>query len=165
MVRAFLLLGSNMGERATYLENARFRISLLVGKLFSASSIYETAAWGKEDQPAFLNQVVGIETALAPRILLETLLAIEDSLGRTRTEKWAARTIDLDILFYGNQIVEEPGLVIPHPAFAQRKFALVPMAAVAPSFIHPVLKKSVEVLLVECNDSLDVVAWSREVGQ
>lgn len=163
MVRAFVLLGSNEGERATYLENARFRISQLAGKLFAASSIYETAAWGKEDQASFLNQVVGIETSLSPRLLLETLLAIEDSLGRTRTEKWAARTIDLDILFYGDQVVEEPGLVIPHPAIEQRRFTLVPLAEVAPVFIHPVLKKSMKELLVECNDPLEVVEWNKEV--
>ena len=163
MVRAFVLLGSNEGERATYLEKARLRISQLAGKLFAASSIYETAAWGKEDQASFLNQVVGIETSLSPRLLLETLLAIEDSLGRTRTKKWAARTIDLDILFYGDQVVEEPGLVIPHPAIEQRRFTLVPLAEVAPVFIHPVLKKSMKELLVECNDPLEVVEWNKEV--
>lgn len=163
MVRAFVLLGSNEGERATYLENARLRISQLAGKLSAASSIYETAAWGKEDQASFLNQVVGIETSLSPGLLLETLLAIEDSLGRTRTEKWAPRTIDLDILFYGDQVVEEPGLVIPHPAIEQRRFTLVPLAEVAPVFIHPVLKKSMKELLVECNDPLEVVEWNKEV--
>ncbi len=163
MVRSFLLLGSNKDKRDRYIENARFRISLLAGKLFTASSIYETAAWGKEDQAPFLNQVVGIETSLAPRLFLETLLAIETSLGRTRAEKWATRTIDLDILFYADQIVKEPGLVIPHPAIAQRRFTLVPLAAIAPSLIHPVLKKSMEELLVECNDPLEVVEWNKEV--
>ncbi len=163
MVRSFVLLGSNKGDRDTYLENARFRISLLAGKLFTASSIYETAAWGKEDQAPFLNQVVGIETSLAPGLLLETLLAIETSLGRTRTEKWATRTIDLDILFYGDQVVDEPGVFIPHPAIEQRRFTLVPLAEVAPAFIHPVLKKSMEELLVECNDPLEVVEWNKEV--
>lgn len=161
MVRSFVLLGSNKCERDTYLENARVRISLLAGKLFTASSIYETSAWGKEDQAPFLNQVVGIETSLAPGLLLETLLAIETSLGRTRTEKWATRTIDLDILFFGDQVVEEPGVVIPHPAIKQRRFTLVPLAEVAPAFIHPVLKKSMELLLVECSDQLEVVRWNK----
>ena len=162
MVRAYLLLGSNEVDRANYLENARFRISLLAGKLTAASSVYETAAWGKTDQGPFLNQVVAVDTELGPELLMQTLFAIENSLGRKRTvEKWAPRTIDIDLLFYGDEIIETPALTVPHPEIAARKFALVPLAEVANGLVHPVLKKKMAELLTECTDELAVEKMSR----
>ena len=156
MVTVFLLLGSNLGDRSDYLEKARLQIGLQAGKLLIFSSIYETAAWGDIPQRPFLNQVVCIETFLAPEQLLKITQAIESSLGRVRSEKWAARTLDIDILFYGSEIIETPDLVIPHPAIQQRRFTLVPLIEVAPGFVHPVLNKTSEVLLSECNDTLAV---------
>ena len=156
MARTYLLLGSNEGDRENLLENARFRISLLVGKSVTTSGLYETAPWGKEDQPSFLNQVMITETPLDPDLLLTTLLAIEKSLGRVRNEKWGPRTIDLDILFYGDQIVQKENLTIPHPAIAERRFTLVPLADIAPDFVHPVSMKTMKQMLDECGDQHEV---------
>ena len=156
MAQALLLLGSNDGDRKNYLENARFRISVLTGKLTTSSSIYETAPWGKEDQPPFLNQVVALETTLAPNLLLAALQAIEMSLGRISSPKWTTRTIDIDILFYDHQIIDALNLTVPHPAITQRRFTLVPLSEIAPNFIHPTLKKTIATLLLECTDTLPV---------
>jgi 2-amino-4-hydroxy-6-hydroxymethyldihydropteridine diphosphokinase len=155
MVRAFLLLGSNQGDRKSYLEKSRQEIST-AGTVLQVSSIYQTAAWGKEDQPSFLNQVVEIETDLSPKELLIKMLAIESSLGRVRDEKWGSRIIDIDILFYGSQIVKTPQLTIPHPRIAERRFVLVPMAEVDGGFVHPILRKNIKTLLDVCKDKLDV---------
>ncbi|CAN5223171.1 2-amino-4-hydroxy-6-hydroxymethyldihydropteridinediphosphokinase [soil metagenome] len=156
MIRVFLLLGSNEGNRKGYLEKARFEIGLQGGLCFITSSIYQTAAWGKEDQAAFLNQVIGIETELRAEDLLKTLLNIEAKIGRTRTEKWGSRIIDIDILFYGNKIIKTGDLVVPHPRIQERRFTLVPLSDVAPDLIHPVLQKNVSQLLEECSDELEV---------
>ena len=156
MVTAFLLLGSNVGDREGYLEKARRQIRQHAGKLAMVSSIYETVSWGQLSQPLFLNQVAGIETGLLPKQLLTIVQQIETSLGRHRAEKWAPRTLDIDILFYGNQIVETPELIVPHPAIAQRKFTLIPLAEVAPGFVHPLLHRTIVELLSECVDPLAV---------
>ncbi len=156
MIRAFLLLGSNVGERKNFLENARMRIHLLAGTVVKSSAVYETAAWGKTDQPAFLNQVVAIDTALSADLLLVTLLAIENSLGRIRDQRWAPRTIDIDILLYGTEVINQPDLIIPHPALSERKFALIPLAELIPDVIHPLTGKTIATMLEECTDVLGV---------
>ncbi len=156
MIRAFLLLGSNAGERKNFLENARMRIHVLTGMVVKSSAVYETAAWGKTDQPAFLNQVVAIDTALSPDLLLVTLLAIENSLGRKRDEKWGPRTIDIDILLFGDQVIKQSNLIIPHPAMPERKFALMPLAELIPDVVHPVTGKTIAAMLSECTDPLSV---------
>jgi 2-amino-4-hydroxy-6-hydroxymethyldihydropteridine diphosphokinase len=156
MVRAFLLLGSNQGDREGYLEKACHEIGLKAGTVTGKSSRYQTAAWGKEDQPAFINQVLVMETNLSPVELLKAVLKIESDLGRKRSEKWGSRTIDIDILFYGDQIIETSELTIPHPRIAERRFTLVPMVEVDGEFVHPVLGKSMRLLLVECDDMLTV---------
>lgn len=154
---AYLLLGSNLGEREKYLENALKSITQKVGRVFAISATYETAAWGKTDQPSFLNLAVGIETHLTAFKLLETVLNIESSLGRIRHEKWGARLIDIDIIFYGDEIVNEgDALIIPHPEMHRRKFVLEPLNEIAANFKHPVLKKSVSEILTTLTDSLTV---------
>jgi len=127
------------------------------GKVTAKSSIYETAAWGKADQPSFLNQVVEINTKLLPDQLLSVTQAIETGLGRKRKERWGPRIIDIDILFYGDHIINLPDLIIPHPAIAERRFTLVPMNEIAPMWIHPLSGATMEQLLARCEDSLEVV--------
>ncbi|MBL0308542.1 MAG: 2-amino-4-hydroxy-6-hydroxymethyldihydropteridine diphosphokinase [Bacteroidetes bacterium] len=156
MATAYLLLGSNQGDRQSNIAKA---ISLIkeAGILVNqASALYQTAAWGKEDQPDFLNKAIQITTTLAPPDLLIELKRIEKQVGRKPTEKWGARVIDIDILFYEAQIIETTELVIPHPYIQERRFTLLPLAEIAPAFIHPVFHKSIEQLLKECPDSLEV---------
>lgn len=154
--QVFLLLGSNLGDRLANLRNAIQEIENRAGEVLKKSAIYQTAAWGKIDQPDFYNQVIQVHTDLSSYSLLEVILLIEKEMGRVRTEKWAARVIDIDVLYYGNQIMNTYDLVIPHPAIANRRFTLEPLAEVAPNFVHPVLQKSNAVLLLECRDVLKV---------
>ncbi|MBX3256896.1 MAG: 2-amino-4-hydroxy-6-hydroxymethyldihydropteridine diphosphokinase [Chitinophagaceae bacterium] len=156
MNKAYLLIGGNTGNRFANLENAVNHIKKECGKQLLISHIYETAAWGKRDQAAFLNQALLIETSLTPTQLLHAVLAIEAKMGRHRQEKYGPRIIDIDILFYNNAIINEPFLIIPHPALPQRRFALEPLGEIAPGYIHPVLKKSIKLLLEECPDPLEV---------
>jgi 2-amino-4-hydroxy-6-hydroxymethyldihydropteridine diphosphokinase len=154
--RIFLLLGTNLGDRRTNLKKALEEIERSVGAVLMMSSIYQTAAWGKLDQPDFYNQVVEVKTSLSGVELLETILSIESKLGRERKEKWGERLIDIDVLLMGDYIIQTERLVIPHPQLANRKFTLIPFAEIAPNVIHPVLQKRIEELLIECKDSLPV---------
>jgi 2-amino-4-hydroxy-6-hydroxymethyldihydropteridine diphosphokinase len=144
---AYLSTGSNMGNRAEMLEKANVLLEKKAGRLLALSKVVETPAWGKTDQPDFLNQVVKLETSLSPQELLNLNLGIEKQLGRNRVEKWGPRSIDIDILFYDNEIIDEPGLQIPHPWMHERLFVLEPMCEIAPDFVHPVLNKTIAVLL------------------
>lgn len=120
------------------------------------SSVYETAAWGYTDQPAFYNQVIVLQTTLSATELLSCILDIEKKCGRIRKEKMGPRTVDIDILLFNNEIIHEETLTVPHPALAQRRFALVPLNEVAPDYIHPVLKKTISAMLKDCHDELFV---------
>ena len=153
---AYLLLGSNLGKREEILENAVNSIKKTIGNVSKNSSIYETLAWGIEDQPAFLNQVIKIETTINPHQLLTAINKIEKELGRIRHEKWGERLIDIDILYYDDSVLDTQPLTIPHPEIANRKFTLVPLAEIAPEFFHPVLAKTQTELLKECKDGLEV---------
>ena len=143
-----------MGDRKMNLVRARNLIGEKCGELENISSIYETAAWGKIDQPMFLNQCIQINTPLKPIPLLQQILEIEKHLGRTRHEKYGPRIIDIDILFYNDEIYNDSLLTVPHPALQYRRFALKPMNEIAPDFVHPVLKKTIAKLLEECPDDL-----------
>ena len=156
MHKAYLLLGTNLGNRFCYLQLAQQQIQALCGRVYSQSSIYETAAWGLTNQPSFYNQVLVIETFLLPEILMQTLLSIEEKLGRVRTIKLGPRTIDIDILLIGELTNNSNLLQLPHPALPQRKFALFPLAEVAPNLVHPVKKMTIAQLLQACTDTLDV---------
>lgn len=156
MNKAYLLIGGNTGNRCKNLENAVKHIEKACGQLLSVSHVYETAAWGKTDQEPFLNQALLITTSLSAEQLLQTVLSIENKMGRLRKERYGPRIIDIDILFYNNTVINEPALTIPHPALPQRRFALEPLNEIAAGYIHPVLKKSVQVLLDECPDPLEV---------
>jgi 2-amino-4-hydroxy-6-hydroxymethyldihydropteridine diphosphokinase len=156
MNTAYLLIGGNLGDRAAYLALAVQHISALCGFVTSTSSIYETAAWGNTNQPAFYNQAIKLDTALSPEALLQALLAIELDMGRVREEKYGPRTIDLDILMINNIVVDTPMLTIPHPQLHNRRFALLPLNEIAPALHHPVLDKTIHELLLNCPDTLDV---------
>jgi 2-amino-4-hydroxy-6-hydroxymethyldihydropteridine diphosphokinase len=154
---AIILLGSNLGDRSSNLDKARRFIGREIGKIVTASSIYETAPWGKTDQPHFLNQVIEIECPFAPHELLHSLKAIEQRLGRTSSEKWGSRVLDLDILFYSSELIKEDNLTIPHPEITNRKFVLIPLNEIIPDFIHPKHNKTIRELLHECSDQLEVI--------
>ncbi|MFD1871818.1 2-amino-4-hydroxy-6-hydroxymethyldihydropteridine diphosphokinase [Hymenobacter bucti] len=156
-VLAYLLLGGNLGDRAAHLQQARQNLAAAAGEIVAASAYYETAAWGREDQPAFLNQALAVRTALPAAALLAACLATEQLAGRERQQHWGARTLDVDILFYGAEIIATPTLVVPHPALPARRFALVPLAEIAPQLVHPQLHQTVAELLASCPDPLAVV--------
>lgn len=152
----YFLLGSNLGDRQTYIREAIQRIGRHFGPPVTESSIYVSAPWGLAGQPDFLNQVIAVKTELSPHEGLSIIKEIEQDLGRTRSEKWGARTIDIDILFWGNEIMNEPALEIPHPGISRRRFTLVPLNEVAATLVHPAVHKTIAQLLAECEDSLPV---------
>ena len=152
----YLLLGSNLGDRRKKLSDAGELINKQAGEIIKYSGVYETAAWGKTSQPAFLNQVIEISSQLTPGQLMSTIHLIENKLGRVRREKWGERIIDIDVLYFGNTILNDQHLTIPHPEIASRRFTLVPLVEIAPDFIHPLLLKSNSALLEECKDELTV---------
>jgi 2-amino-4-hydroxy-6-hydroxymethyldihydropteridine diphosphokinase len=156
MNKAYLLTGSNMGDREQNLDTARQWIEADCGKIIHASSIYETAAWGKTDQPAFLNQALEIHTALNAKQLIRHILKVEKNMGRVRDEKYGPRIIDIDILLFNNEIVSTSFLKVPHPEMQNRRFVLTPLAEIAAAVIHPVLNKKIEELLIDCPDKLPV---------
>ena len=150
---AYLSLGSNLGDREGHLKRALDALQSRNTRVARISSLYETEPVGFAAQPWFLNLAVKIAARIPPRPLLDFCLGIERSLGRARTFRCAPRTIDLDILLYGNEIVEEPSLTIPHPRMAERRFVLLPLAEIAPEALHPALRRTVLSLLDSCPDS------------
>ena len=158
----YLLLGSNLGDSRGMLKSAVELIELKLGKVVDCSSIYKTKAWGVENQPNFLNQVVEIESSLIPEKLLKEINQIEERLGRVRYEKWHSRIIDIDILYYGKKIVDTDDLKIPHPENQHRNFVLVPMAEIAADLIHPQLGLNQRELMENCSDTLDVIPMNIE---
>ena len=156
MNKAYLLTGSNMGDREQQLATAREMLNLLCGNINAASCLYETAAWGNTDQPAFLNQALELETSLNARQLIRRILRIEKLMGRIRKEKYGPRLIDIDILLFNNENHNYPLLKLPHPEMQNRRFALLPLAEIAPEKVHPLLNKTVKELLNECTDELEV---------
>lgn len=142
MNNVFLLLGSNLGDRKAYLQQAIMHISYEISPDIRISSVYETQSWGKTDEPDYLNIVIEVQTGLPAQTVLERILNIEKVMGRVREEKWGSRTIDIDILYYNTDIIDAPGLQIPHPQLHKRKFTLAPLVELAPDFVHPVLKKA-----------------------
>lgn len=156
MNTAYLLAGSNMGNRTAYLQQATKVIEEQCGSIIARSHIYETAAWGILDQPSFYNQAFAVQTSLAPEHLMQTLLNIEAMIGRKRVQKMGPRIIDLDILLIDNLVLNTPLLTVPHPHLTERRFALTPLAEIAPNLIHPVVHKTIAVLLAACRDELGV---------
>ncbi len=146
--RAFIGAGANLGEPVRQIRQAQDALQKSPGiKFLGASSLYRTQPVGPVEQPPFINAVFALECNVSPRELLALLLEIEQNMGRVRKERWGPRVIDLDLLFFGEEIIEEPGLEVPHPRLHERRFVLAPLAEIAPDFVHPVIKKSVSELL------------------
>jgi 2-amino-4-hydroxy-6-hydroxymethyldihydropteridine diphosphokinase len=156
MNKAYLLTGGNIANRKAMLQQAIQFLNEYCGKVTAESSLYETAAWGKTDQSAFLNQALEITTELNARQLIRKILKVEKLMGRERKEKYGPRIIDIDILLFNDEIHDIPFLKLPHPEMQNRRFALVPLAEIAPDIIHPVLKKTIKNLLADCPDKLEV---------
>jgi len=156
MSTAHLLIGGNLGDRKENLLTAISLINEQCGPLTGSSSVYETEAWGKTDQPSFLNQALEISTPLNARQLMRKILKIEKEMGRVRKEKLGPRIIDIDILLFENEIHDLRFLKIPHPEMHNRRFVLVPLAEIDPTLQHPVLKRTIAELLEECPDNLEV---------
>src|SRR5436305_938874 len=135
MNRAHLLIGGNMGNRTAYLLEAIQQIDETCEKVVHRSSVYETAAWGLHDQDAFLNQALEIATTLTAPELLEKILSIETKMGRRRDVKYGPRIIDIDILFFNDDVIKTEGLTVPHPEMQNRRFVLVPLVEIAPEKI------------------------------
>lgn len=161
---AYLCLGGNIGDREKAIELALLKISQQVGEIQSKSEIYETEAWGVTNQQAYLNQCVEVKTNLASINLINTLLFIEKELGRERTLNitYEPRTIDIDILFYNNAIINTDKLIVPHPRLHLRKFVLIPLHEIASNYLHPVLNKTIFNLLSECKDTSEVQQFNSE---
>jgi 2-amino-4-hydroxy-6-hydroxymethyldihydropteridine diphosphokinase len=156
MNKAYLLIGGNIGDRIENLRKTRAFIASACGQIILESSIYETSAWGKTDQPDFLNQALLVHTGLSPTALLKKILDIEQDLGRFRGEKFGPRIIDIDIILYNADIIDLPSLSVPHPHMQNRRFVMAPIAEIAPDLIHPGFGKNMLELLDKCPDKLAV---------
>ena len=149
----YLLFGSNLGNRSRLIREAIDKVKERAGELFDLSSLYETEPWGFLHETPFLNQAAGLFTQASPQTLLRELLNIEKESGRIRKGgEYTARTLDIDILFFGRDIICRDNLVIPHPLICERRFMLVPLEEIASDFIHPFRNKSIHDLLKECQD-------------
>lgn len=157
MNKVYLLIGGNLGIVKDNLLLATQQISSKIGQVIQVSAIYQTKAWGMENQPDFLNQVLLVETTLTADKVLENTQIIENNMGRVRLMKNGPRIIDIDILFYNDDIIHSSQLSVPHPLLQQRNFVLHPMSDIAPDLIHPVLHKSILQLKQQSPDKLEVL--------
>lgn len=158
----YLLLGSNLGDRLQVLADTQKEIEKNVGSIVKASNVYETEPWGISNQPSFYNQVLQVNTEQSPRNLLKSLQLIEHKIGKIKLGKWRERLIDIDILYYNQELIDDEGLTLPHPEIQNRRFTLVPMCELNSDFIHPVLQKPQRELLANCPDQLKV--WSLNIS-
>lgn len=159
--RVILCIGGNLGERLENIEETRDFITFNIGDITMASAVYESPAWGMEGAPDFLNQILLVETALSPALLLSEIKELEDFYGRDRRPGiYKSREMDVDILFFDEEIIEEEKITIPHPRLHERRFVLTPLNEILPDFIHPVLKKSISKLLADCEDKAEVIRFA-----
>ncbi len=151
-----LSLGSNLGNRYAYLKQAIIAINEAFDILSLVAQFYETPPWGDTNQSRFINTAVLVETTLSPIQCIAVLQKIEKALGRTKTSKWGPRSIDIDILFYENEVLLQEGLVIPHPHLQNRAFVLAPICDLIPTYRHPLLKKTMTELLMGLNNNTTI---------
>jgi len=157
MTRLYILLGGNLGDKPRIFSETRERLNKLLGEITSRSAVYETEPWGFESSDLFWNQVLEISTSLSPEEVLSLTQQTEIELGRIRKpDQYSSRVMDIDILFYGDKVINQKNLIIPHPRIHERKFALIPICEIAPDLVHPIFQKSINRLLEECTDSLKV---------
>lgn len=149
----YLLTGSNIGDAVSNLLQASQQIQLQIGEVIARSSLYKTSPWGTIQQDDFLNQVLCVQTVYSPDDVMQRLLQIEQQMGRVRSVKNAPRIIDIDVLFYNNDVYSSALVTIPHPLLHERKFVLQPLSELAPDIMHPVLHKTIRQLLAECTDT------------
>lgn len=155
MPQAIISLGSNLGNRNLQLSTAISKMQIEIGDILIKSSIFESESWGFKSENTFLNQVLSFQTELTPEEILKIILKIEKDLGRIRvSDAYESRTIDLDILFFNDKIINKEALQIPHPRIQERKFILVPLNEILPDFVHPISNKSIRKLLDDCQDKL-----------
>jgi len=159
MSTVYIQLGSNIGKRKSFIAKSMEQIEKNIGEIIAESSVFETIPWRNENQNNFLNSVIKIETQFDAFNVLQKSQEIENNLGRVRKEKWGERTIDIDILFYNNEIINTEELIIPHPLIHKRKFVLTPLSEIAPNYIHPILQKNISDLLLGCKDSQKVLDY------
>lgn len=152
--KIYLHTGTNMGNRQENLNLANRLIEEHIGLIQQYSTIFETAAWGITNQADFLNQALEVETFLPPLAVLSQINRIEQEMGRIRVLKWSERIIDIDLIFYENEIIESKSLTVPHPHMAHRNFVLQPLKEIAADFLHPVLGLTIRELAVHCGDEL-----------
>ena len=151
MQAIYLGLGTNLGDRAANLQAAVIGLAKEL-VITAVSPLYQTAPWGVTDQPDFINMCLAAETALSPIELLTFIKDLEVEIGRLPSKRWGPRLIDIDLLFYANQILETENLKIPHPELAERAFVLCPLADIAPNFVHPVLRQTIAALAAKVGD-------------
>ena len=156
MNKTYLLLGSNIGNSKQQILTAIKNIMKQIGNVTRQSCLYATTAWGDTSQPDFLNQVIMVSTKLTALQTIVVILNIESDMGRVRTTKNAPRIIDIDILFFNKEIIDEKKLTVPHPQIENRSFVLIPLNELSPNFKHPVAHKTIYWLLQHCADTLDV---------
>lgn len=155
----YLHLGSNKGDRTSYLSNAIKQITAKIGQVTDQSAIYQTEPWGKKDQDDFLNMAIKVESNLAPEDALNAAKKIETDMGSEKKEKWGPRIIDIDILYCDDLILEKDNLVIPHPHIYERNFVLIPLMEIAGDFIDPTKEMSIEDIFDLCKDESEVLIF------
>ena len=159
MSKVYFSIGSNKGNRSGLINEAIDKIDIIIGKVVLKSSIYETKSWGFNSNN-FYNICILLESTLTPELILNKILTIEKDMGRLKTtDQYSDRCIDIDILFYNNKIINTKELTIPHPLIQKRKFVLVPLSEIAPSYKHPILRKNISTLLSECKDTQKVLDY------
>ncbi|MCF6341907.1 MAG: 2-amino-4-hydroxy-6-hydroxymethyldihydropteridine diphosphokinase [Bacteroidales bacterium] len=166
MNKVYLLFGSNIEPRLSFLQKAEHKVAGLVGNILNSSLVYESEPWGFRAAQRFLNQVLLVETGLSAREVLKRVLSIENEMGRQRTTQgYSSRQIDIDILYFKRECIHEPGLIVPHPGIADRRFVLLPLVELEAGFVHPVLMQSNDDLLKRCGDELRVCPFDEQKGR